>query len=103
MKVMVQPNLLALRLFPRTIGLKGRKLFVRGLSDSSLCPTYDIFWQSSSLSRCGPFFRLLLNAVPLGLAIILGLATRYSGFLDDQYINSTLGLATSIVSTKTGR
>ena len=33
---------------------------------------------------------------PLGPATILGLATRNSGFLDDQYINSTLGLATYI-------
>ena len=38
---------------------------------------------------------------PLGLATsssatILGLATRNSGFWDDQYMNSTLGLATYI-------
>ena len=37
-----------------------------------------------------------LGLAPLGLATILGLATRNSGFLDDQYINSTLGLATYI-------
>ena len=33
---------------------------------------------------------------PLGLATILGLANRNSGFLDNQYMNSTLGLATYI-------
>ena len=33
---------------------------------------------------------------PRVLATILDLATRNSGFLDDQYINSTLGLATYI-------
>ena len=33
---------------------------------------------------------------PLGLAT-LGLATRNNGLLDDQYINSTLGLATYTV------
>ena len=38
----------------------------------------------------------LLGLATLGLATILGLATRNSGFFDDQYINSTLGLATYI-------
>ena len=38
----------------------------------------------------------LLGLATLGLATILGLATRNSGFLDDQYINSTLGLVTYI-------
>ena len=33
---------------------------------------------------------------PLGLATILGLATRNSGVLDDHYTNNTLGLATCI-------
>ena len=37
-----------------------------------------------------------LGIATLGLATILGLATRNSFFLDDQYINSTLGLATYI-------
>ena len=44
----------------------------------------------------------LLGLATLGLATILGLVTRNLVFLEDQYINSTLGLATSIVSTKTG-
>ena len=39
----------------------------------------------------------LLGLATLGLATILGLATRNSGFLDDQYINSTLGLATNYI------
>ena len=37
-----------------------------------------------------------LGLATLGLAIILGLATRNSGFLDNQHMNSTLGLATYI-------
>ena len=46
---------------------------------------YEIFW-----------IQCPLGLVTLNLATILGLATRNSGFLDDQYINSTLGLATYI-------
>ena len=37
-----------------------------------------------------------LGLATLGLATILGLATRNSRVLDDQYINSNLGLATYI-------
>ena len=49
---------------------------------------------------------LIPSTVPAGFSD-LGFSDHFgfrnSGFLDDQYINSTLGLATSIVLTKTGR